>query len=286
MASANTQFTTTNVNAGAESGADKYAGLENQIGSSANHFANLSAPMATAATGGAAQINTAPADATLGQQNHLIGQLQSQADGTGPSVATGMLKMGTDRTIAQQDGSLASNPGINPALAAHMAATNTINGNQSLAQAAALQKAQDQLNGQTQLGSVLNGVRGQDQNQAFNQAQLNQQAMQANLANQQQVNLANQGATLGVQQNNANNALGFTNALGSTINSDVSGQQFVGQQAVNQSEWQQAQQAEQERANAAGTNALIGGAISGAASIASGGLSGALGAAGKAAGKK
>lgn len=264
---ADTTFNKTNVDSDAESGQQKYAGLENQLGAQANQFTHQSAPMAQAAVGGPAVINNGQSDATRMQQNQLVGQLQAQAAGTGPSLASGILKQGTDRTLAGQAALAATQGASNPALAQRQLAGNAIVANQQLAQASAQQRMQDQINAQNQLGGVLSGVRGQDQSQAFNQAQLNQQSLQANLANQQQVNIANQGAQLGVQQNNAQNALGFGNLQGSTINADVSGQQFVGQQAINQDEWQQQQQAAQAQANAAAFSGLVGGAIAGAGSM-------------------
>jgi hypothetical protein len=284
MASSNTKFTTTNVNAGAESGADQYNALEGNLGAEGNTFSHMQAPQSVASTlGGGAQIDNTAANNVNASQNQLVGQLQAQADGTGPSLASGMLKQGTDRSLAGQQASLASNPGMNPALASRMQADNTVGANQQLAQATAQQRMQDQINAQSALGGVLNNQRTLDQTGALSQAQLDQQVALANQDNLQQTALANQTATLGVNQNNATNALSFGNALGSTINSGVSGQQFVGGQAVTQNEWQQEQQAQQERANAAGVNGLIGGAIGGAASIASGGLTGALGSAKKAA---
>lgn len=256
-------FHTTNVDQNAESGQPLYQNLQNQLGSENNRFTNLSAPMAQAATGQGATIDTSGSNAVNANQNQLVGQLQAQANGTGPSLASGMLAQGTDRTLAGQMSAAATNGASNPALAQRQLATNAIGANQQLAQATAQQRMQDQINAQSQLGSVLGNQRAADSSDAQAQAQLNQQSNLANLGNQQQVNLANQSAILGVNQNNASNALGFGNALGSTINGQVNGAQFVGNQAVSQSEWQQQQQAAQDEANAAGFSKLLGGAIGG-----------------------
>lgn len=264
---ADTTFNKTDVDKDAESGQQKYQGLENQLGSQSKQFSSQAAPMASAALGGPAAINTAQSDATRAQQNALVGQLQQQAAGTGPSLAAGILKQGTDRTLAGQAALAATQGATNPALAQRQLALGAVTQNQQLAQATAQQRMQDQINAQNQLGGVLSGVRSADIGQATDQAQLQQQSNLANLANQQQVNIANQGATIGVNQNNAQNALGFGNLQGNVINSDVSGQQFVGQQAINQDEWQQQQQAAQAQANAAGFSGLVGGAIAGGASL-------------------
>jgi hypothetical protein len=248
---------------------DAQVGAQNS--SLLNKFSNVNAPQA-----GQVQIDpNAGAQNAAGQQA-LIGQLQAQANGTGPSLASGMLKEGTDRTLANQAALAATTGASNPALAQRNLAVNAIGANQQLAQASAQQRMQDQINAQNQLGSVLSGARGQDIGLAENQAQLTQGANLANLQASTATNAQNlQGATDFNQQQ-----LGYDNNVMQAL------QNYQGQNSTNTSQAnslnEQAQEDYYKRQAAAQAqkNAAIGGLISGAAQIglgvATGGASTAL----------
>lgn len=93
--------------------------------------------------------------AQQGTQAGLINQLQNQSMGAGPNPALQQLKQATGRNIAQQTGMIASQKGINPALAQRQAAQNAAMGGQQAAGQAGLLQAQQQLAAQQQLQQAL-----------------------------------------------------------------------------------------------------------------------------------
>lgn len=151
------------------------------------------------------------------QQMGFANQLQAQANGQGPSVANQQFQLAADRNVAQQQSMAASQRGTAGALAGRQAMINSAGIGQDLAAQSAIQRSQEQLNAQAQLGSVLNqgrasdiGVAGQNaslgqQNQQFNAGATNNtsqfNATQGNAQSQfnaglnTQTNLANAGAT-------------------------------------------------------------------------------------------
>ena len=147
---------------------------------------------------------TGQADQTRAQQQALIQALQQQAAGNGPSVAQNQLTAATGQNNANAAALIASQKGLNPALAARQVLETQAANNQTAANQSAQLKAQEQLAGTSALGTTLTNVRGQDVGQ---QAQNTQ-------------NLA----TLGGLQN-AQNQTRSSNALGTQqINAGVSGQ--------------------------------------------------------------
>lgn len=97
-------------------------------------------------------------------QQGLVSMLEAQARGQGPSLAAQQLQAGQDRGVKQASGLAASGRGPNAALA-QMQAMNMMGGNQAqVNQDAAMARIQEQYNAQNQLGLVLQGARGQDQN--------------------------------------------------------------------------------------------------------------------------
>lgn len=244
-----------------------------------NKFSNVNAP-----TSGYSQIDPTAGNQNASGQQSLISQLQAQANGTGPSLASGMLKEGTDRTLANQAGLAATLGSSNPALAQRQLATNAITSNQQLAQASAQQRMQDQINAQSQLGSVLTNARGQDLQNAQTQAQLNQG-----------VNLANLQAGTTTNAQNLTGASDFNQQqLGYDQNVRQALVDYNGQNSTNTAQNNQLNESAMEdyyKRQAAATaqkNAAIGGLISGIGQIglgvATGGastaLSGIMGAAG------
>jgi hypothetical protein len=134
--------------------------------------------------------------------------LMAQASGQGPNPAQLMLNQATDKNIAQNTGMIASQKGINPALATRMAAQNAAGMNQQAAGQAATMGAQQQLGAEGQLGNVY-GTMG---SQAL--------GMNQNLQNAQS---AQNNALVGMQSN-----LNSTNASAAAANAQEQGQMVGG----------------------------------------------------------
>lgn len=147
------------------------------------------------------------------QRQGLIRQLQQQAAGRGPSIAEAQLKQASDRNLAQQLGAAAAQRGGNAAAQQRQLARQQQASGQELGQQAMIARMQEQQAAQQQLGQItgqdqqmagqlqqrylqmgmtfdqaqqaanmdLQKLKVQDQ-QAFNQALLQQQATQAGLA--------------------------------------------------------------------------------------------------------
>lgn len=112
-----------------------------------------------------------------GGQLQLIGQLQEQAAGRGPSLATAQFQDSLNRGLNAQVAQSQSGVG-NPALAGRGAA-NAIGGlTQDLAGQAARARVGEQFNARAQLGGLLGQGRGQEQQGSqFNAAQQNQRLL-------------------------------------------------------------------------------------------------------------
>ena len=142
--------------------------------------------------------------ANMAGQQALAQQLQAQAMGVGPSVAQEALKQAMNRGTKQTTAAMASQKGINPALAQRMAADIGAQGMQETAAQGAQLRAQEQLGAQGALGGLY--------------GQMGQQALTAQgqmLAAQQAQNQINAG----VEAQNAANIAGLVggvfNAAGS-----------------------------------------------------------------------
>jgi len=125
-------------------------------------------------------------------QNALIQALQAQAAGTGVNPAQAQLNQATNQNIAQNTGMIASQKGINPALAVRMAGQNAAAMNQQAAGQAAVMQAQQQVNAQNQIANVYGNIG----NQALAQQNIAQQGFYAPQA-------INAGVAAGNQQTNA-----------------------------------------------------------------------------------
>lgn len=130
-----------------------------------------------------------------GMVQSVEGQLQGVANGTGPNPALAQLQQTTDQNIAQNAGFVASQKGINPALAARLAGQNAGQMNQAAAGQAAVQTANQQLGALGQLGSLAGNT---------------QSNIQAGL------NSAN-SANAGIAQQNAAGQYGLINGVGGAI---------------------------------------------------------------------
>jgi hypothetical protein len=117
-----------------------------------------------AVAGGAQGVQAAQTAAgeTATGQKALAAQLAQQVLGQGPNPALEQLKQTTGQNIQQATGMIASQKGINPALAARVAALAGANANQTAAGQAATQAAQQQLAAQNLQAQSLSTQRAQD----------------------------------------------------------------------------------------------------------------------------
>lgn len=132
-------------------------------------------------------------------QDALAQALLAQSQGLGPNPAAAAFQQATNQNQAMTAGNIAAVKGINPALAARMAATQGSNIQQQAAAQGAQMRAQQQLGAQQQL----QGIYANQGQQALNQQQIQQQAISglnnANVANYGQAN----SSQAGVQTENA-----------------------------------------------------------------------------------
>ncbi len=103
---------------------------------------------------------------SMGQQQGLIDQILAQGRGEGPNPAMDQLRMTTDQNARSAAGMIGSQRGINPALAARMAAQNMGQVNQQAAGQGALMSAQQQIAAQQLGGGLLGQQIGQQTQQA------------------------------------------------------------------------------------------------------------------------
>lgn len=139
-----------------------------------------------------------------GQQQQLAQALMAQSQGQGPNPALSQLRQTTDQNSQLASGLLASQRGLNPALAARMAAQQQTTANQQAGGQAATLSAQQQLGAQGQLSGLYGQMGSQNLQQQglMNQSLMGAQAINANVAS-------------GNQQVNAGIAGGLMNAVGS-----------------------------------------------------------------------
>lgn len=174
-----------------------------------------------AAQGGLAAALQARSNATLGQQNTLIGQLQGDAVGNGPgtALAKNLATQAAEENSRRMAGAIAGTRGINPALAARLTAQQTGLANQGAAAQGVNAGLQAALSARGQLGGML----GQEQGLATSQGAgllntargqgIDQAIGQGNLANNR---LGTMVTGLGAQNQAIN-----TGALGAAgINAD------------------------------------------------------------------
>jgi len=137
----------------------------------------------TSAAAGQVGAGTSALEEARKQQMGLAGALQQQYAGTGPSAAQGMLQRGSEEAIKRSAGALASQRGINPALAQRLASQQAAEQTQQAAQSGAILKAQES---QAALGGLQN-VYGQMGQQALGQYGTAQQALSAQEASNQRM---------------------------------------------------------------------------------------------------
>lgn len=135
----------------------------------------------------------------LKQQQSLANQLQSQSLGQGPNPAQEQYKQNVNAGTQAAAGTISSQKGISPALAAELMARQQGSANQNAAGSAAVLQAQQQLAAQQQLGAQQAAMQGIAQNQ-IGQRQASQQLLQGQQAGMQglaqnQINQQVAGAT-------------------------------------------------------------------------------------------
>ncbi len=165
-----------------------------------------------------------------GGQQQLIGQLQQQAQGLGPSLATGQFDRSLQQGIAAQQAQ--ANTGVgNQALAGRQAAQNIGGITQDLAGQAAQARIQEQMGARQQLAGVLGTARGQElAGSQFDAGQFNQRAL-AQAGFNQQTGLANQSSVLQNRGQQNSFGLGLRELELQNARSQQQGQQgFAGSQ--------------------------------------------------------
>lgn len=100
-------------------------------------------------------------DARAGQMD-LVGMLQAQTRGEGPSVAREQMKLAQDRNLSQALGAQQAVGGTNAGLSRRLISQERALGGQSIAAESAALRAQEQLSAQQQLGAALSDVRNLD----------------------------------------------------------------------------------------------------------------------------
>lgn len=152
----------------------------------------------------AAQINQSQDAQTRGMQIGLLSQLQQQAagKGVGQDLAAQAYNKASEQGL-RGSMALAASAGAPAALAARGIADQNAALNASNAQALATDKMNAALASQGLLGQLSGAARGQDQNMAMTQAQLEQQANMTN---------ANAGNEFNMARFNAENAMNQFNA--------------------------------------------------------------------------
>lgn len=137
-------------------------------------------------------------------QNQLAQQLQAQSMGQGPNPAQALLQQGTNNAIQQNAGMLASQKGINPALAARLGSQNAASQSQQAAGQGAVMSAEQQQGAQTGLANLYGTIGNQN---------LQNVATSGNLVNTG--SLGAQGLNAGVS---AQNAAANQNTMGGLLN--------------------------------------------------------------------
>lgn len=127
----------------------------------------------TGMAGGRVEGSLSALEEARKQQGGLAQALQAQYAGTGPSAAQGLLQRGSEEAIKRSAGALASQRGINPALAQRLASQQASEQTQQAAQSGAILKAQESQQALSGLQNVY-GTMGQ---QAVQQYGIGQQAL-------------------------------------------------------------------------------------------------------------
>lgn len=140
------------------------------------------------------QVNQAQYNQNYSNEQALAQQLLAQNAGQGPNPALSQLAQTTSQNIAQSAGTVASQKGLNPALAARLAGQNAANTNQQANAQAATLYGQQILGNEANLANLYGNMNQQQLNENallsgnYNAAQnLNLNQAQQNAATRQQI---------------------------------------------------------------------------------------------------
>jgi hypothetical protein len=136
-------------------------------------------------------------------QNNLAQALQAQMNGTGPNPAQTQYLQNVQNNIANSQGMIASQRGLNPALAARMGVNTASNLNQQGSLGSALLQQNQQIAATSNLGNLYGQMQGGNLNYIGEQDGLNNSA-----------NKLNAGVAAGNANRNAGIAGGLINAGG------------------------------------------------------------------------
>jgi hypothetical protein len=145
-----------------------------------------------------------------GQQGTLAQMLADQAAGRGPSVAQQQLQQGTDKNIATQMAMAATMRGANQAGALRQLGYQQAGARQQMAGDAATLRLNEQNQAQNQLGQLLAGMRGADEQQARFYGQTSNDLLAQQLAARQareQAAIQYEGMLRGVAVNTQQNGM-------------------------------------------------------------------------------
>lgn len=147
-------------------------------------------------------------------EQSLADQLRAQSNGQGPNPAADQLKLTTDQNIQQANGLIASQKGINPALAARLAGERAADTNQEAGAQAAVMRGNQQLASEGQLAGLHQSMADQNLKQqgVYQGAIANQNNALVN--SQNNANTANEGIASGNQQFQSKTFGGIMNSVG------------------------------------------------------------------------
>jgi hypothetical protein len=133
----------------------------------------------------------------FGQQQGLANMLLAQSQGQGPNPAQLQYQQNAESAIQNNAGLLASQRGLNPALAARMASQNAAQMQGTAAQNSAVMQAQQQLAAQNQLQNLYGTMGNQQLSQQgqITGANLGAQKINADVASGNAANAAKQGGS-------------------------------------------------------------------------------------------
>ncbi len=160
--------------------------VSNLIGANNGYQANSGAGPGSTAQQATDQTNFTNVQ---GNQSDLAKQLLAQSQGQGPNIANLQLQQATNQNNQQGAAAIASQRGMNPALAARIIANQTATNNQNAAGQSGVLRAQQQLAAQQGLANVYGQQAGESE---------------ANLGRLTQAQTAATSTNAGIAQSNAN----------------------------------------------------------------------------------
>lgn len=162
-------------------------------------------------------------------QSNLIGALERQAAGQGPSIAAEQAKAASQRAMQGQL-AMARAGGPNAAIAGRTAAMNAAAQQGSVAGQAASARAQEQMNAQAQLANVVGQARSQDRQ--YNQMDI-ARAQQNEALRQRMMGMNDQAIAEMYRQQLANAQAGLSGSMGLEQNRSALMRSWFGKQQAD-----------------------------------------------------